>query len=117
MIHTLKNDRDFRVGDYLALNDLYDAKTQELIERVIEWCSECAIPAIKKMIDVLVPRVQELINAIAPFSLLYKNKTEFEALIKSYPNKRVLHLAKYCPKERVRKKNMHRVLKWVEKGG
>lgn len=39
-----------------------------------------------------------------------------ETLLSVYPNKRVLHLAKYHPKERVRKKNMRRVLKWVERG-
>lgn len=39
-----------------------------------------------------------------------------ETLLSVYPNKRVLHLAKYHPKERVRKKNMRRVLKWIERG-
>ena len=39
-----------------------------------------------------------------------------ETLLSVYPNKRVLHLAKHHPKERVRKKNMRRVLKWVERG-
>ena len=39
-----------------------------------------------------------------------------ETLLSVYPNKRVLNLAKYHPKERVRKKNMRRVLKWVERG-
>ena len=39
-----------------------------------------------------------------------------ESNVSVYPNKRVLHLAKYHPKERVRKKNMRRVLKWAERG-
>ena len=43
-------------------------------------------------------------------------KAYTETVILLYPNKRVLHLAKYHPKERVRKKNMRRVLKWIERG-
>lgn len=48
------------------MNDLNDAKIQEQIERIIQWRDECAIPAIQKMVDVLVPYVQGLIDAIAP---------------------------------------------------
>ena len=100
------------------MNDLNDAKTQEQIERVIKWRDECAIPAVQIMIDALVPAIQELIYAIAPlFAEAVKNITGIsEAAINSYPNKRVLHLAKHHPKERVRKKNMRRVLKWIERG-
>ena len=100
------------------MNDLNDAKIQEQIERIIQWRDECAIPAVQKMIDVLVPAIQGLIDAIAPlFAEAVKNMTGiYEAAINSYPNKRVLHLAKYHPKERVRKKNMRRVLKWIERG-
>lgn len=100
------------------MNDLNDAKIQEQIERIIQWRDECAIPAIQKMVDVLVQCVQELIDAIAPlFGEAVKNMTEiYEAAINSYPNKRVLYLAKYHPKERIRKKNMRRVLKWIERG-
>lgn len=57
------------------------------------------------------------LNLISFCKELAKNiKALAEAILNSYPNKRVLHLAKYHPKERVRKKNMRRVLKWVERG-
>lgn len=58
------------------MNDLNDAKIQEQIERVIKWRDECAIPAIQKMVDVLVSCVQEIIDAIAPlFGEAIKNMT------------------------------------------
>lgn len=57
------------------------------------------------------------LNLIPVCKELAKNiKALAEAILNSYPNKRVLHLAKYHPKERVRKKNMRRVLKWIERG-
>ena len=100
------------------MNDLNDTKIQEQIEWIIKQCDECIIPAIQKMVDVIASYVQELIDAIMPLlGEAIKNMTEiYEATINSYPNKRVLHLAKYHPKERVRKKNMRRVLKWIERG-
>lgn len=68
------------------MNDLNDAKTQEQIERIIQWRDECAIPAIQKMVDILVPYVQGIIDAIAPLvGEAIKNMTEiYEATINSY---------------------------------
>lgn len=37
----------------------------------------------------------------------------FEVAISAYPNRRVVHLAKYGRSERVRKKNRNRILKWI----
>lgn len=41
-------------------------------------------------------------------------KSTCEQILETYPNKRVLHLAKYG-KPRVRKKNRRRIMKWFEK--
>lgn len=38
-----------------------------------------------------------------------------EKTISLYPNKRVVHLAKHSKKERVRKKNIHRIIKDVQR--
>ena len=38
-----------------------------------------------------------------------------DAILHCYPNKRVLHLALHHPKERVRKKNIHRILKDIQR--
>lgn len=34
----------------------------------------------------------------------------------NYPNKRVVHLAKHAKKERVRKKNINRIIEWYARG-
>ena len=45
----------------------------------------------------------------------------FMRLLHEYPDKRIIWLAKYHPKARVRKKNIKRICKWMslmcEKGG
>ena len=73
----------------------------------------------KPLVDALVPAVQHLIDAIAPMvDVSVKNLVLlWDEILKSYPNKRVVWLAFHHPKERVRKKNRNRIIKWVSKGG
>ena len=40
---------------------------------------------------------------------------DIQEAVSTYPNKRVIHLAKYHKSERVRKKNTHRIIKWMLK--
>ena len=40
------------------------------------------------------------------------NAVEIAFAYAAYPNSRVAHLAQYHKSERVRKKNMHRIMKW-----
>lgn len=68
-----------------------------------------------------VEALQRLANAIAEVLNPIMDKTWealkkiMDAVLHIYPNKRVLHLAKYHPKERVRKKNIHRIMRWIER--
>ncbi len=45
------------------MNDLNDTKMQEQIKQIIKWSDECFIPAVQKTIDILVPVIQETIDA------------------------------------------------------
>lgn len=40
-----------------------------------------------------------------------------DAFCRTYHNKRVVHLALHHPKEKVRKKNGHRIFKWIQQLG
>lgn len=51
-----------------------------------------------KMFGVTIPKVIELARKIS-----------------SYPNKKVVHLAFHHPKARVRKKNLNRIKKWIDR--
>lgn len=50
-------------------------------------------------------------------SIFYPFKKCIESVLRTYPNKRVMHLAMHHPKERVRKKNTHRIMRWMTRGG
>ena len=70
-------------------------------------CIVAALDAVGKAAILAVKVFSEAVSTVQAYT---------ETLLSVYPNKRVLHLAKYHPKERVRKKNMRRVLKWIERG-
>lgn len=77
---------------------------QEDIEKAVEALQRLA-DAIGVVIMPILDKVWEVLKKV------------MEAVLHIYPNKRVLHLAMYHPKERVRKKNMHRIMRWVEREG
>lgn len=70
-----------------------------------------------------VEALQRLTNAIAEVLNPIIDKTWeafkkiMDAVLHTYPNKKVLHLAMRHPKERVRKKNMRRIMRWIEREG
>lgn len=69
-------------------------------------CTVVALDAVGKAAILAVKTFSEAVSTVQAYT---------ETLLSVYPNKRVLHLAKYHPKERVRKKNMRRVSKWFER--
>ena len=70
---------------------------------------------IQQMIDALVPFVQAVIDAIVPIIEPFVDSIAqiWEAILKSYPDKRVVWLAFNHPKARIRKKNRHRISKYI----
>lgn len=62
----------------------------------------------ESILDMLRPLFEKILGALDKF---------IDVAIRAYPNKRVLHLAMHHPKERVRKKNMHRIMRWMVRGG
>ena len=72
---------------------------------------------IQQMIDAFVPVVQCLIDAIVPLiePCIDSITQTWEAILKSYPDKRIVWLAFYHPKAKVRKKNRERIAKYIAK--
>ena len=58
---------------------------------------------------------QNIVEPLMPIidSILSGIKSIWEAVLHTYPNKRVVWLMMHHPKERVRKKNRSRILKWI----
>lgn len=69
-------------------------------EKTVADLSE-AFAAISKQLAEIIPWVFEVVQKIV------------NVCLECYPNKRVVHLAKYARKKRIRKKNRNRIIKWV----
>lgn len=61
--------------------------------------------------------IKEFAEIIAPFIETLKKTYEkiYESILYTYPNRRVVWLALYHKKRRVRQKNRNRILKWINK--
>lgn len=98
--------------------DAYAEGTSEELQKVIEdLIGETETEDFKKGVGAIHGVVHEMVEVLAPIvEKVYELvKRITDTVLHCYPNKRVLHLALHHPKERVRKKNIHRILRWVEK--
>ena len=84
-----------------VFDDLNDKKTED-IQKAVEAIQRLA----QALSEVLTPIMEKVLEAIKKVS---------DAILHCYPNKKVLHLAIYHPKERVRKKNIRRIMRWLER--
>lgn len=101
------------------MNDLQlSAEETEKFEQALKLFNETLIPFMEDFIKTIVPLIQDIsIAVISAFKEIAEQISQrITALIKLYPNKRIVYLALHHPKERVRKKNMRRILKWIERG-
>lgn len=79
---------------------------EQAAKRVTELCAEVAAalaPYVKQVVDTLFPIVEAYTNLVA-------------AALKTFPNRRVVHLALHAKKPRTRKKNQKRILEWMGRG-
>jgi pyruvate-formate lyase-activating enzyme len=86
-------------------DDCANCTDQDKTEK-IERIAEALQPIIANISQTIIPIIQETIHFIKRF---------WRAVIECYPNRRVVHLALYHPKSRVRKKNINRIMKWIER--
>lgn len=76
--------------------------------------AEALRPVMKEIADTIQPIIKRLAEMLPP---IIETLSDFwEQIIELYPNKRVVHLAKYAKKERVRKKNINRIIAWINEG-
>ena len=82
-----------------VFSDLTDTKSDDL-QKAAETIQGLA----QAMTDVLMPLLDEAMKVL---------KIVSDAILRCYPNRRVVWLAIHHPKERVRKKNRNRIIKWI----
>ena len=81
-----------------------EMKQQKIKETAMELAMEL-VPVVKEAINALVPVVADCVMAVTDFAI---------SLYKQYPNKRIVWLALYHPKAKVRKKNKSRIIKYFK---
>lgn len=77
-----------------------DKNKAEKIDQVVEYLH----PIVSDIIDVLTPVVQETIKTI---------NSLWRSVIECYPNRRIVYLALYHPKKKIRKKNIQRIMRYI----
>ena len=86
-------------------------------------CEECDFAKQQEQMQTLIKAVENLKNAfLEDFTPLINNAIKvmtkmWDAVLHVYPNKKVLNLALHHPRERTRKKNINRIIKWLKKEG
>ena len=79
--------------------------TDEMKQEKIKEIAMELVPVVVDTINALVPVVVDCVRAVTDFAI---------SMYKQYPNKRIVWLALYHPKARVRKKNKSRIIKYFK---
>lgn len=86
------------------------AEAQALFNDIVRDVVEKLTPIIAPIVDHITAIVRNLAATVSDVL-----PSVVEAAFAAYPNKRVVHLAKYGH-GRTKKKNIHRILKWYQRG-
>lgn len=114
----IKAEQTYKAEHCPWIIDAYANGTSEELQKTFnDLRGETQTEDFQKCVGAIYNSVQEAVQNLTPLveyiAKLIKEITDAVFLL--YPNKRVLRLALYHPKERVRKKNMRRIMKRVEK--
>ena len=114
----IKAEKTYKAECCPYIVDAYAEGTAEELQEVIEdLMGEPKTEDFQQCVGAIQGSVQEALQILTPIveGILKFIKEITDAVLLCYPNKKVLRLALYHPKERVRKKNMRRIMRWVEK--
>ena len=99
--------------------DAYAEGTSEELQKVFEdLTGKTDTEDFQKAVEAIQRLTQAITKTLMPIldEMMTIIKEATERVLIYYPNKKVLYLAVYHPKERVRKKNIHRIMRWMLKG-
>ena len=86
----------------------FSGETAEIksIEQQTQQIIDNLVPVVQNLVDALVPTIESCVDVINHL---------WDEILKSYPDNRVVWLAFHHKKARVRKKNRHRIAKYIAK--
>ena len=113
----VKAERNYNAECCPYIVDTYAEGTAEELQEVIEDLrGKSASEDFSTATEALQTVGQEVRKVLLPLvETLWELVKKISDAISYYPNKKVLRLALYHPKERVRKKNLRRITKWFKK--
>lgn len=99
--------------------DAYAEGTAEELQKVFADLTDKETEDFQKAVEAIQRLTQEITEILKPIldTVMQTIKKVTDTILNCYPTKKVLHLALYHPKERVRKKNMRRIMRWIEGKG
>ena len=100
-----------------SLPDANETNKPISLEEACKKLTDALIPLFHEAFDPLIQAVWKTMDALAPQieSMTKEFARLWDAVLKSYPDNRVVWLALHHKKERIRKKNRKRILKWIER--
>lgn len=116
----LKAEQNYNAESCPHIVVAYAEGTAEELRKTIENLrnNENEIEDFQKARETIQGCVQALTDVLKPIidEAMEVFKKICDAILHCYPNKKVVHLATHHPKGRVRKKNIRRIMRWIEKG-
>ena len=101
------------INEYEAMRAAYDAgQAQPAPSQTFDQSLEKAVEAFAELGRVMATYAKQVTDKLFPIVKAYADLVA--AALKTFPNRRVVHLALYAKKPRTRKKNMRRIIKWME---
>ncbi len=96
--------------------DVYaEGTSEELQNTLVDLTGK--VETCQKVMGALQGSIQEAVEFMMPIvKEMWELIKSVSYMVERYPNRKVKHLALYHPKERVRKKNIHRIMRWIERG-
>ena len=114
----IKAEQNYKAECCPYIVDAYAEGTAEELQKVIEdLIGKTETEDFQKAVEAIQRVTKEITEILKPIldTVMQAIKKVTDTILNCYPNKKVLHLALHHPKERVRKKNLRRIRKWIEK--
>ena len=115
----IRAERNYNAECCPYIVEVYAEGTAEELQKTFEDLTGNKIEDFQKAVEAIKRLAQSIAEVLTPVLdyAMEAIKKIWDAVLHVYPNKRVLHLALHHPKKRVRKKNMHRIMRWIERKG
>ena len=101
------------VNEYEGIEAAYDAgRTQPAPPQTFEQALGKATALFAELGQAMASYAKQVVDKLFP--IVKSCADQVAAALKTFPNKRVVHLALYSKNPRTRKKNRKRIIKWME---